>query len=168
MSIVSLMLGNVHNAHRLVKAKCTSVAVHNAQMAKKVSDEVLPDQALRLRQAREARGFADAKAAAKFFGFVYDTYAQHENGNRGIRRSVAERYGKAYGISPAWLLTGEGSRAAAASDRTIRHHRQQQPNRRQDDQEWLDRLITSLTPDELVRARAIIGNAFPAFQKEQK
>lgn len=162
MSIFSLMRTNVHNAQRLVKAKCTPLAVQNAQMRKKAADEVLPDQAIRLRQAREARGFPDAKAAAKFFGFVYDTYAQHENGNRGIRRAVAERYGKAYGVSPAWLLTGEGTRVAAVPTRPIRHQRQQQPNRREvDDLEWFDDLLNSLTPDELTRAKTLFYAAFP-------
>lgn len=159
MSIFSLMCGNVHNAHRLVKSKCTPEAVHNAQMAKKVADEVLPDQAVRLRQAREARGFPDAKAAAKFFGWIYDTYAQHENGNRGIRRDVAERYGKAYGVSPAWLLTGEGARIATVPARSRRP--QPQPGLRQDERERLDRLLTSLSPDEIERAATLLGAAFP-------
>ncbi len=42
-----------------------------------------------------------------YFGWPYDSYIQHENGNRGISR-VAETYAKAYRVSPAWLLTGEG------------------------------------------------------------
>lgn len=160
MSIVSFMRSNVHNAHRLVKAKRTSISVHNAQMRKKAADEVLPDQAVRLRQARQARGFADAKAAAKFFGFKYNSYAQHENGNRGIQRKVAERYGKAYGVTAGWLLTGEGSRVAAGPPAKSRKP-QQQPNRRQEELEWLDGLLTSLTPDEITRARTLLGAAFP-------
>lgn len=38
----------------------------------------------------------------------YDTYAQHENGTRGIGRA-AGRYAKAYRVSEGWLLTGEGA-----------------------------------------------------------
>jgi phage repressor protein C with HTH and peptisase S24 domain len=66
-----------------------------------------PDAAKRLEQARKNRGFDDAKAAATYFGWSYDTYAQHENGTRGIVRA-ADRYAKAYRVSEAWLLTGEG------------------------------------------------------------
>lgn len=36
-----------------------------------------------------------------------DTYHQHENGQRGIGR-VAADYAKAFKVSEAWLLTGEG------------------------------------------------------------
>lgn len=67
-----------------------------------------PDEAKRLEQARIARGFPDAKSAAKFFGWNYYTYVQHENGTRGISRA-AEKYASAFRVSPGWLLTGEGS-----------------------------------------------------------
>lgn len=67
-----------------------------------------PESAKRLREAREARGFSDAKAAARFFNWPYETYAQHENGTRGIPRA-AKKYAIAYRVSEAWLLTGEGS-----------------------------------------------------------
>ncbi len=42
-----------------------------------------------------------------YFGWNYDTYAQHENGTRGIGRA-ADRYAAAFRVSEAWLLTGEG------------------------------------------------------------
>lgn len=67
-----------------------------------------PDYAKRLEKARIARGFDTAKAAAKYFGWIYDTYAQHESGLRGIGR-VAGKYATAYRVSEGWLLTGEGS-----------------------------------------------------------
>ena len=66
-----------------------------------------PDFAKRLEAARVARGFETAKAADTFFGWPYDTYAQHENGIRGIGRA-AGRYAKAYRVGEGWLLTGEG------------------------------------------------------------
>lgn len=66
-----------------------------------------PDYAKRLEKARTDRGFTSARAAAEFFGWSYDTYAQHENGTRGITRA-AEKYAKAFRVSKAWLLTGEG------------------------------------------------------------
>lgn len=66
-----------------------------------------PDYAKRLQQAREKRGFETAKAASDFFGWSYDTYIQHERGERGINRAV-DKYAKGYRVSPGWLLTGEG------------------------------------------------------------
>ncbi len=66
-----------------------------------------PDYAQRLELARIARGFPSARAAAEYFGWVYDSYAQHENGTRGISRAAA-KYAHAYRVSEAWLLTGEG------------------------------------------------------------
>lgn len=66
-----------------------------------------PEPAKRLEEARIARGFNDAKKAATYFGWKYDTYAQHENGTRGIVRA-ARQYAKAYRVSEGWLLTGEG------------------------------------------------------------
>lgn len=66
-----------------------------------------PEPAKRLEEARIARGFDDAKKAATYFGWKYDTYAQHENGTRGIVRA-ADRYAKAFRVSQGWLLTGEG------------------------------------------------------------
>jgi hypothetical protein len=61
----------------------------------------------RLEEARVARGFKDAKAAAAYFNWNYDTYIQHERGERGITRA-AGKYAKAFRVSKAWLLTGEG------------------------------------------------------------
>ena len=78
--------------------------VHFAHM--KFDDR--PEPAKRLEQARLARGFSEARQAADAFGWNYHTYAQHENGTRGIVRAAA-RYAKAYGVSEAWLLTGSGS-----------------------------------------------------------
>ncbi len=74
-------------------------------MASRVSQT---PEARRLEQARIARGFKDAKAAAAYFGWKYDSYIQHERGERGLSRSAA-RYAKALRVSRAWLLTGEGS-----------------------------------------------------------
>lgn len=64
-------------------------------------------QAGRLRQARKMRGFDGPKAAADFFGFNYNTYAQHENGRAGITHA-AKKYARAYKVREAWLLTGDG------------------------------------------------------------
>ncbi len=79
-----------------------------------------PEPAKRLEEARIARGFKEAKAAANFFGWKYDSYAQHENGTRGITRAAAQ-YAKAYRVSQGWLLTGEGEgpKGKAVSKNTL-------------------------------------------------
>ncbi len=66
-----------------------------------------PDFAKRLEQSRIDRGFETAKDAARYFGWKYETYIQHEQGIRGIGRA-ADRYAKAFRVSEGWLLTGEG------------------------------------------------------------
>jgi phage repressor protein C with HTH and peptisase S24 domain len=70
-----------------------------------------PDFAKRLEKARIDRGFKSGRAAAEFFGWKYDSYAQHENGTRGITRA-AGKYAKAFRVSEAWLLTGEGEKTS--------------------------------------------------------
>lgn len=67
----------------------------------------IDEQAARLRQARENAGFRTAKAAAERHGFNYTTYSQHERGQTGITRA-AKTYARAFKVSEAWLLTGEG------------------------------------------------------------
>lgn len=95
---------DVHNAHIAVKAKRTLAACIMHTM--KFDDR--PEEAKRLERARLKRGFDSAKAAAEFFGWNYNSYAQHENGGRGIGRSV-DRYAAAFGVSAGWLLTGVSS-----------------------------------------------------------
>lgn len=41
------------------------------------------------------------------FGWSEFTYAQHENGTRGLARA-AKHYASAFKVSEGWLLTGEG------------------------------------------------------------
>lgn len=60
-------------------------------------------QAQRLREAR-GRKYPTAKAAIEAFGFVEPTYRSHENGGRGFDVEAAQRYGKAFGVNPIWLL----------------------------------------------------------------
>jgi len=62
----------------------------------------------RLRQAREAAGFATAADAARRFGWPAVTYRHHENGTRGFKRDAAIRYARAFRVSPEWLLFGTG------------------------------------------------------------
>lgn len=104
MSMRTVMRGNVHNALSTVKSKCTPKVCFLHDM----SYDDRPEPAVRLQKAREERGFERAIDAAQFFGWNYDTYIQHENGTRGITRAAA-KYARAFRVSEAWLLTGEGS-----------------------------------------------------------
>ncbi len=94
----------VHNAHYSVKSLRTSDVCKMHVM----DYDDRPEPAKRLEQARIRRGFSTAKAACKFFGWSYNTYAQHENGTRGIGRA-ADTYARAFRVSAAWLLTGIGT-----------------------------------------------------------
>jgi len=102
MSTSVLISDGVHFAHSPVKSKRTLIAVHNARM----TTEVLPDEAMRLIEARIKRGFMTAKGAADYFGWNYSSYSQHERGLRGIKK-MAATYARAFQVSEAWLLTGE-------------------------------------------------------------
>ena len=64
-------------------------------------------QANRLMRARRHAGYETAREAAEAYGWNKNTYKSHENGKRGIRAAVAQRYAAAFGISAAWILTGE-------------------------------------------------------------
>lgn len=57
--------------------------------------------------ARARAGFATAREAAERVGVSYNTYAQHENGTRGISRDKADLYSRAFGVDPSWLLYGK-------------------------------------------------------------
>lgn len=63
-------------------------------------------QHIRLAEARTKAGFRSAKEAADTFHWSYSTYASHENGVRGLRMSAAQRYARAFNVSPDWLLFG--------------------------------------------------------------
>lgn len=61
----------------------------------------------RLKQARIHARYATATEAAEALGVKYQTYAAHENGNRGVARAC-ERYARRYKVSLDWLLRGRG------------------------------------------------------------
>ena len=73
----------------------------------------------RLRQARLKAGFSDTTAATTAFGWNVNTYRSHENGIRGLRPAAAARYAKAFKVSAAWLLTGEGSLQGSDASSTL-------------------------------------------------
>jgi phage repressor protein C with HTH and peptisase S24 domain len=77
------------------------------------TDDKAKGQGERLAEARKKRGFSDAKAAAVYFGWNYNTYSQHERGERGLRKDAAERYSRAFRVPVAWLMLGEGSISSA-------------------------------------------------------
>lgn len=62
----------------------------------------------RLRQARVKAGFRSARSAALRFDWGPSTYAAHENGQNKFDDDLARRYARAFKVSAAWLLTGEG------------------------------------------------------------
>lgn len=65
------------------------------------------NQGTRLTKARLKAGFETAADAARAFGWKEITYRAHESNGRGLKKEVAMQYGKAFKVSPAWLLTGE-------------------------------------------------------------
>ncbi len=73
----------------------------------------------RLATARRNAGFENATEAARAFGWNENTYRSHENGERGLRLPIAERYARAFGASAAWLLTGEGEADAAPAPQNV-------------------------------------------------
>ena len=62
----------------------------------------------RLREARIAAGFKTATDAIQSCGWKGSTYRAHENGQNNYKVEEAKAYGKAYGVSAAWLLIGNG------------------------------------------------------------
>lgn len=69
----------------------------------------------RLKAARTEAGYATATDAAKAFGWNENSYRSNENGSRGVSRSNALKYSKAFRVSVEWLLTGRGSKRLTAS-----------------------------------------------------
>ena len=59
----------------------------------------------RLRKLR-VRKFDTAKNAARAYGWNEYTYAAHENGQRGMKVNVAEKYASAFGSTASYILTG--------------------------------------------------------------
>lgn len=64
----------------------------------------------RLQQARVQAGFDNATDAARAFGWNQSTYISHENGTRGLKPEVVERYAKAFRVPPEWILYAKGKK----------------------------------------------------------
>jgi SOS-response transcriptional repressor LexA len=71
----------------------------------------------RLQKARQEAGYENAVDAARAFGWGQSTYISHENGARGLKPAVAEKYARAFKVTPEWLLYGNRKKAAAAAER---------------------------------------------------
>jgi SOS-response transcriptional repressor LexA len=81
---------------------------------------MIQEPADRLQNARRHAGYLSAREASAALGWNANTYKSHENGQRGIKREMAERYGRAYGVSPAWILTGENPPDFVRSNQKLR------------------------------------------------
>ena len=68
----------------------------------------MTDASDRLRKARTEAGYRFARDATDAFGFTYKTYNAHESGTRNFSKTTAQRYAKAFRVSPEWLLLGTG------------------------------------------------------------
>jgi phage repressor protein C with HTH and peptisase S24 domain len=64
------------------------------------------ERAIRLKEARLARGFATASQAAEAYGWNRNTYASNENGNAPYSFVKAKEYGEAFGVRAEWLYDG--------------------------------------------------------------
>jgi len=69
----------------------------------------------RLKKAREEAGYRFAADAAQALGVKYPTYAAHENGGRGVVRSL-DLYSRRFKVSLDWLLTGKGNMKLRGED----------------------------------------------------
>ena len=74
----------------------------------------MDERFMRLRQARIARGFETAAAAADAFGWNRNTYGSNENGNAPFSYRRAKDYAAAFGVRPEWLYDATGSMLPAA------------------------------------------------------
>lgn len=81
-----------------------------------VVNDIQQGPAQRLREARKAaKGgiFKHASDAARFYGWDAGNYRGHESGIRNYPPEEAVAYGRAFGVTPGWLLFGEGINPAS-------------------------------------------------------
>ena len=74
----------------------------------------MDDRGPRLRQARMAKGFDTAAAAADAFGWNRNTYGSNENGNAPFSYRRAKEYAAAFGVRPEWLYDAAGAMLPAS------------------------------------------------------
>lgn len=68
----------------------------------------------RLRKARELAGFLQIKDVIDRFGWKRSAYSHHENGIREFGVQDAIKYGRAFRVSPWWLLSGAAEHQGVA------------------------------------------------------
>jgi phage repressor protein C with HTH and peptisase S24 domain len=68
----------------------------------------MDERHVRLQQARHAKGFETAVAAADAFGWNSNTYRSNENGNAPFSYRRAKEYAAAFGVRPEWLYDAAG------------------------------------------------------------
>ena len=76
----------------------------------------MDERFLRLRQARTAKGFDSASAAADAFGWNRNTYVSNENGNAPFSYRRAKDYAAAFGVSAEWLYATQPARLLPAAE----------------------------------------------------
>lgn len=70
----------------------------------------------RLKQARLKAGYENAVDAARAYGWGVSTYVSHENGTRGLKPRVADRYAKAFRVAAEWILFDKGKKAGQPAE----------------------------------------------------
>lgn len=86
----------------------TSFPGMNCNMLKINEHNEKEERAKRLKQARKAAGYTSAEKAATRFVWNVNSYKAHESGRNGFGIADQKRYAAAFGVSSAWLQTGEG------------------------------------------------------------
>lgn len=114
----------------------------------------------RLRKVREAKYPSAAKAAAAL-GVSASTYRAHENGQNEFSPEEAERYGRKFGVSAAYLLTGEqgyrGPTLVSSFDPDEDEHESDEPGRSYSRDHWKPKVKGAL-PELDVKLGAGNGN----------
>lgn len=92
-----------HNTERITLVNTLRIFLFDTQCMMEPSD--------RLKKARRDAGFENAVDAARAFGWGVSTYVSHENGTRGLKPDVADRYAKAFKVPAEWLLFAKARKA---------------------------------------------------------
>jgi transcriptional regulator with XRE-family HTH domain len=107
-------------------------------------DEESPDLKTiegRLRHARVLAQYDGPAEAARAFGWVYSTYAGHENGSRGIKLGTLRGYAAAFGVSFSWLAEGKGEARPTGAKKVSERWQEMSPE---------DRALYEAMGDQLV------------------
>lgn len=91
-------------------AQCTNRTANVKPQSTDDADTDVPmgrSPAERLTASRIRAGFATRESAVDAFGWQLSAYNHHESDRRGFSVDQAKRYGRAFKVSPAWLLALE-------------------------------------------------------------